>query len=46
MVRKTEGIDTLGYSFSDIILFHATGMATAIGMVVIITPHTKAKGIT
>ena len=41
MIRKAESINTLGYSFSDVILFHATGVATTIGMIVIITPHTK-----
>lgn len=40
MIRKAEDINTLGDSFSDIILFHAAGMAATIGMVMVVTPHT------
>ena len=46
MIRKAEDMNTLGYSFSDIILFHATSVATAIGMIVVVTPHTlKVSGL-
>ena len=41
MIRKAEDMNTLGDSFSDIILFHATGVAAAIGMIMIVTPHTQ-----
>ena len=43
MIRKAEGINSLGYSFSDIILFHATGVAATIGMVMVVTPHTRIR---
>ena len=46
MIRKAKGINTLGYGFSDIIFFSATGVAATIGMIVIITPHTLPKEIT
>jgi hypothetical protein len=45
MIRKAEGIDPLGYSFSDIFFLTATSVTTTIGMVVIITPHTISRKI-
>jgi hypothetical protein len=45
MVRKAKGINTLGYSFSDIFFFSATSVTATIGMVMVVTPHTLTSPI-